>query len=381
MFCKSFQRTVRTRSVTRGFLLLALGMLVTLPAQAENGRVFPAGQQPKDSRLGELKHLNAYFPFQPPATLKQWEKRAKALRKQILVANGLWPMPTKTPLNAVVHGKVLRDGFTVEKVYFESYPGYYVTGLLFRPVGKTGRSPAVLCPHGHGGRLMDAGAEGVKKYLKSGAEKFAESGRMPKMARAAPLARLGNVVLLFDMIGYADSVQLSYQLAHRFTKQRPDMEGKESWGLFSTQAELRLQSIMGIQTWNSIRCLDFLASLPDVDLKRMAVTGGSGGGTQTILLCAIDPRPIAAFPNGMVSTSMQGGCTCENCALLRVGTGNVELTALFAPKPQGMTAANDWTKAMMTDGYPELQKVYGLYGKKENVFCEDLRRFRTTTTT
>ena len=140
MFCKSFQRTVRTSNVTRGFLLLALGMLVTLPAQAENGRVFPAGQQPKDSRLGELKHLNAYFPFQPPATLKQWEKRATALRKQILVANGLWPMPTKTPLHAVVHGKVLRDGFTVEKVYFESYPGYYVTGLLFRPLGKTGRS-------------------------------------------------------------------------------------------------------------------------------------------------------------------------------------------------------------------------------------------------
>ena len=199
---------------------------------------------------------------------------------------------------------------------------------------------------------------------------------MPKVARAVTLARLSNVVLLFDMIGYADSVQLSYQLAHRFAKQRPEMEGKKSWGIYSTQAELRLQSIMGLQTWNGIRALDFLASLPDVDPKRMAVTGGSGGGTQTILLCAIDPRPIAAFPNGMVSTSMQGGCTCENCTLLRVGTGNVELAALFAPKPQGMTAANDWTKAMMTDGFPELQKVYGLYGKKENVICTDLTHFK-----
>ncbi len=105
--------------------------------------------------------------------------------------------------------------------------------------------------------------------------------------------------------------------------------------------------IMGLQTWNGIRALDFLASLPDVDPKRMAVTGGSGGGTQTILLGALDDRPIASFPNGMVSTSMQGGCTCESCCLLRVGTGNVELAALFAPRPQGMTAANDWTKAMM----------------------------------
>ena len=343
---------------------------------AESPRVFPKGKLPDDVRLKPLKDLNGHFPFKVPATLKAWEKRAAQLRRRILVANGLFPLPKRTPLNAVIHGRVKRPGFTAQKVYFESMPGFYVTGLLFRPEGKAkAKRPAVLCPHGHGGRLMDAGPEGVKKYLKSGAEKFAESGRMPKMARAATLARLGNVVLLYDMIGYADSLQLSYQLAHRFAKQRPEMEGKDSWGLFSTQAELQLQSIMGIQTWNSIRCLDFLASLPDVDPKRMAVTGGSGGGTQTILLCAIDPRPIAAFPNGMVSTSMQGGCTCENCALLRVGTGNVELTALFAPKPQGMTAANDWTKAMMTDGYPELQKVYGLYGKKENVFCEDLRRF------
>lgn len=374
MFCKSFQRSVRTSNVTRGFLLLVLSMLVTLPAQAQNGRVFPAGQQPKDSRLGELKHLNAYFPFQPPATLKQWEKRASALRKQILVANGLWPMPTKTPLNAVVHGKVLRDGFTVEKVYFESYPGYYVTGLLFRPVGKTGRSPAVLCPHGHGGRDMDHGKK-IQDYIKQGDEKFEASGRFPKLARCAQLARMGCVTFIYDMIGYVDSQQVSYQVAHRFAKQRPELDTPEKWGFYGAQAELRLQSIMGLQTYNSIRALDFLEQLPDVDPKRMAVTGSSGGGTQTILLCAIDPRPIAAFPQGMVSTSMQGGCTCENCSLLRVGTGNVELTALFAPKPQGMTAANDWTKDMMTKGYPQLQQVYDLYGVKEKVLCKSLVQF------
>ena len=377
MFCKSFQRSVRTSNVTRGFLFLALGMLVTLPVEAENGRVFPAGQQPKDSRLGELKHLNSYFPFQPPATLKQWEKRASALRKQILVANGLWPMPTKTPLNAVVHGKVLRDGFTVEKVYFESYPGYYVTGLLFRPpaaAGKTARRPAVLCPHGHGGRDMDHGKK-IQDYIKQGDEKFEASGRFPKLARCAQLARMGCVTFIYDMIGYVDSQQVSYQVAHRFAKQRPELDTPEKWGFYGAQAELRLQSIMGLQTYNSIRALDFLEQLSDVDPKRMAVTGSSGGGTQTILLCAIDPRPIAAFPQGMVSTAMQGGCTCENCSLLRVGTGNVELTALFAPKPQGMTAANDWTKEMMTKGYPELRQLYGLYGKRDHVLCRSLVHF------
>jgi hypothetical protein len=64
---------------------------------------------------------------------------------------------------------------------------------------------------------------------------------------------------------------------------------------------------------------------------------------------------------------MQGGCVCENCALLRTGTGNVEIAALFAPKPQGMTAADDWTRTMPTDGFPELQKLYELYGAKDNV--------------
>jgi dienelactone hydrolase len=355
------------------YCILALASTII----AEGPRVFPKGKLPDDIRLKPLKDLNGHFPFRVPKMLKEWEARKAELRRRVLVANGLYPMPPRTPLNAVVHGKVTHDGFTSEKVYFESVPGFFVTGILFRPADKTkGKRPAVLCPHGHGGRLQMHSEAKVLSEIKIGAEKFKESGRMPKVARAVTLARLGNVVLLFDMIGYADSVQLSYQLAHRFAKQRPDMEGKKSWGIYSTQAELRLQSIMGLQTWNGIRALDFLASLPDVDPKRMAVTGGSGGGTQTILLCAIDPRPIAAFPNGMVSTSMQGGCTCENCTLLRIGTGNVELAALFAPKPQGMTAANDWTKAMMTDGFPELQKIYSLYGKKKNVICTDLTHFK-----
>ncbi len=354
------------------FVLMG-GVLV---CAAESPRVFPKGKLPDDIRLKPLKDLNGHFPFKVPATLEAWKKRKSELQMRVQVATGLYPMPARTPLNAVIHGKVKRPGFTAEKVYFESVPGFYVTGILFRPEKAKGKLPAILCPHGHGGRLQMHSEAKVLDEIKIGAEKFKESGRMPKVARSVTLARLGNVVLLFDMIGYADSVQLSYQLAHRFAKQRPEMESKKNWGLFSAQAEMRLQSIMGLQTWNGIRALDFLASLPDVDPKRLAVTGGSGGGTQTILLGALDPRPIVGFPNGMVSTSMQGGCTCESCCLLRVGTGNVELAALFAPRPQGMTAANDWTKAMMSDGYPELQKLYALYGKKEDVVCTDLTHFK-----
>ncbi len=361
--------------VTASFVLL---QMLSLSVYAQAPRVFPEGTIPDDARLQPPKDLNGFFPFHVPDNLKQWEQRADSLRKRVLVANGLWPMPEKTPLNAVIHGKTTRPGITIEKVYFESMPGFYVTGLLFRPENPgSEKLPAVLCPHGHGGRLMDSGPKGIKKYLVTGAERFEESGRMPKIARCVQLARMGCVTFLYDMIGYADNLQLSHNLAHRFAKQRPEFEGKDSWGLYSAQAELRLQSIFGLQTWNSIRALDFLASLPDVDSKRMAVTGGSGGGTQTIMLCAIDSRPIAAFPNGMVSSSMQGGCTCENASLLRIGTGNVELAALFAPKPQGMTAANDWTKEMLVQGkgFPELKKLYTMYGKPDNVMCADLRHF------
>ena len=335
-----------------------------------------------DIRNSPPKDLNGFFPFDPPSTLEEWKKRKANLTLRLQVATGLYPMPPKTPLNAVIHGKITRPGFTVEKVYFESVPGFFVTGLLFRPENSmTKKCPAVLNPHGHGGRLQDhgkSGGKGVLKQIEIGAEKFEESGRMPKIARCATLARLGCVTFLYDMIGYADNLQLSYKLAHQFSKRRSNFERQKDWGLYSAQAEMRMFSIFGLQTWNSIRALDFMESLPDVDPARIAVTGGSGGGTQTILLGALDDRPIASFPNGMVSSSMQGGCTCENASLLRIGSGNVEMTALFAPKPQGMTAADDWTREMLIEGkgFHELKKLYALYGKPEYVICPDLTHFK-----
>ena len=231
----------RTRLLMRRlvFSLAVLGGVLVCAAEAP--RVFPKGKLPDDVRLKPLKDLNGHFPFTVPKTLKAWRARKAELRQRVLVANGLYPMPAKTPLNAVIHGKVTHDGFTSEKVYFESVPGFYVTGILFRPTAKAkGKRPAVLCPHGHGGRLQTHSEAKVVQQIRIGAEKFAESGRMPKVARAVTLARLGNVVLLFDMIGYTDSTQLSFDLAHRFRTQRAAMEGKESWGLYSTQAELRL---------------------------------------------------------------------------------------------------------------------------------------------
>ncbi len=368
----------KLRPRTSTAIVLCAVMLAGLNARlfsAELPRVFPEGVKPADGRIGHLKTLNDDFPFIVPKSRQEWKERAELLRRRLLVSSGLWPMPTRTPLRSVIHGRTKRDGFTVEKVFFESYPGHFVTGLLFRPTSGSAPRPAVLSPHGHGGRLQDLGAEGVLKHIVQGAERFEGSGRFPKLSRCAQLARMGCVAFIYDMVGYADSVQISQRDSHRIVDPRPELDRPDGWGFFSTQAELRLQSLFGLQTYNSLRALDFLCSLPDVDPERVGVTGGSGGGTQTIVIGALDPRPIVAFPQGMVSTSMQGGCTCENASLLRIGTGNVELAALFAPKPQGMTAADDWTRDMMTKGYPQLQALYELYGAKEHVFCKSLVHF------
>src|SRR5262249_41386466 len=90
--------------------------------------LFPDNSALKHARLGKPQDYNRYFPSTPPATREAWNDRARQVRTQVLVANGLWPLPEKTPLNAVIHGKIERDGYTVEKVYFASMPGHYVSG-------------------------------------------------------------------------------------------------------------------------------------------------------------------------------------------------------------------------------------------------------------
>ncbi len=351
------------------FVLFWFGTCSVVGQTATSHRLLPEGETIQDARTGAQRSLDSYFPFSPPDTAERWRRRAELVRQQIRVSLGLWPSPTKTPMNPVIHGKLDRGDYTIEKVYFESLPGFYVTGNLYRPANIVGKIPGVLCPHGHyqNGRFRDAPDAELDQHLASGAEKFRSNARSPLQARCAHLARMGCTVFHYDMLGYADSQQITHQVAHRFREQRPEMNGPAGWGLFSPRAESHLQSVMGLQTWNSIRALDFLESLPEVDPSRLAVTGSSGGGTQTFIVCAIDPRPAVAFPAVMVSTAMQGGCTCENACNLRVETGNVEFAALFAPKPLGLTAADDWTKEMKTKGFPELQQLYGLIGNSEDV--------------
>jgi dienelactone hydrolase len=342
-------------------LLFAFSISAVRAADADPTRVLPEGEKPLDARIGKIRTLDDKdFDFRVPATLKEWETRRQALREQVLVAEGLWPMPEKTPLNPVIHGKIDRDEYTVEKVFFASMPGHYVSGSLYRPKGKTGRLPAVLSPHGHwkDGRMYDAGETVATKQIEIKAETNTAGARYPLQARCVQLARMGCVVFHYDMVGVADSTQFTHRE-----------------GFTDADAELRSQSFMGLQTWNSIRALDFLLSLPDVDPARVGVTGASGGGTQTFILCAVDDRPAVAFPAVMVSTAMQGGCVCENASYLRQETGNVELAALFAPKPLGMTGAHDWTIDIEKRGLPELKTLYKLYGAEDHVMAQCFPQF------
>ncbi|MEX1040241.1 MAG: acetylxylan esterase [Pirellulaceae bacterium] len=331
---------------------------------AETPRALPAGEKPADARLGPLRNVDGYFPFQQVDSKEQWEQRADEVRRRVHVATGLWPELPRTPLNAVIHGKVERDDFMVERVYFESLPGHFVTGSLYRPKGEPpeGGWPVVLSPHGHAGRFQEYSPQQLKQEIAIGAERFEPSGRNPRQSRCVQLARMGCVTFMYDMIGYSDSVQMEHRPGVR-----PEMNTAENFGFFSPQADLRQINMMGLQTWNSIRALDFLLSLENVDTSRVGVSGASGGGTQTYMICAVDPRPTVGVPAVMVSTSMQGGCTCENAPHLRIGAGNIDFAALMAPKPQALISANDWTVEIDTKGMPDLKKIYAMLGAENNL--------------
>lgn len=316
-----------------------------------------------DPRLGPPVTVDGEHPFTAVGSAEEWTARSRLVRARVALAAGLLPMPPRPPVQATIHGRIVRDGYTIERVFFASFPGHFVTGNLYRPTSDSpGPRPGVLCPYGHwpGGRFMDMPEEAVRKELDAGAERFVNGARSPLQARCIGLARLGCVVFHYDMVGFCDSLQC---LGHRHGAS-PALDGREpgTWGLGGFEAAARLQNWFGLQTFNSLRALDFLAALPGVDVERLAVTGASGGATQTIAVAALDDRLRAAFAASMISTSMQGGCTCENAAYLRVGQGNIDLAALVAPRPLGLTAANDWTRDLERKGYPDLLGLYRMLG-------------------
>ncbi len=270
-------------------------------------------------------------------TRDAWQAYADHVRDRIQRGAGLFPWPRRTPLKPIVRARRVFDGYSVENVAFESVPGFFVTGNLFRPRDARPPYAAVLTTHGHSRRIEKP-------------EDYAEHGRFSPnvQKRAAALACTGAVVLSIDMFGYGDSIPQVGQAAHK------------------------TPLAMTLQVWNAMRAIDFLLSLEGIDPKRIGVTGESGGGTQAFLLSALDARVAVSVPVVMVSAYFFGGCECESGRPIHRSSdhfaNNAMIAALAAPRPMLVVSdGEDWTKNVPQVEFPFLQSIYAYHGARNDV--------------
>jgi dienelactone hydrolase len=277
------------------------------------------------------KHLAQLLESYPALDL--WESRKAILRECFLEKLGLSPFPVKTSFNPVVTKQRRYNGYTVENIAIETIPGVFLCGSLYRPSRGKGPFPIVLCPYGH---FSNPDTNLYGRY------------RPDMQYRCATLARMGAVAFSYDLFAWGES-RLQFPVEMHRT------------GLAQT-----------MQTLNSIRAIDYLASLPFADAKRIAITGASGGGSQSFLAAALDDRITVSVPVVMVSSFYYGGCPCESGMPLQTCgdplTYNAEIAAMASPRPMLVVSdGQDWTRHVPDLEFPYLQKVYSLYGKKENV--------------
>ncbi len=251
---------------------------------------------------------------------EEWEARRADLKECVKQAVRLSPMP-KATTSKPIKGKVRKmNGYTVQNVALEVLPGFYVCGSVYMPAKRKGKTPVVLCPNGHFG-----------------------NGRYNKdiQLRCAGLGRMGAIAVNYDLFGWGESeLQVGAKAHHK--------------SMANT-----------IQALNSTRWLDYLLSLPNTDADKVGITGGSGGGSHTILMSAIDDRIDVSVPVVMMSAIHYGGCPCESGNPIHLcggGTNNVELAGLFAPKPQLVISdGGDWTTNVPELEFPFLKRIYDFY--------------------
>lgn len=260
---------------------------------------------------------------------EEWLKRAVVIKKGILEGTGLVPMPEKTPLKPRYTKERRYNGYRITNVAIESLPGVFVTGSLYMPEKGNGKFAGILSTHGHWSDRDNLG-----RY------------REDAQNRCASLARMGAVVFSYDMVGYGEMEEYGWIHKHPLALKQ--------------------------QLWNSIRALDFLLSLENVDPERIAITGASGGGTQSFMLTAVDERIKVSAPVVQVSAHFFGGCVCESGMPVHKSsdhlTNNVEIAALTAPRPLILVSdGDDWTKNTPEIEFPHIKYIYGLLGAEANV--------------
>ncbi len=255
-----------------------------------------------------------------------WEARRDSIRQEVRELLTIDDALAKRVEARPVFSKVRKfDGYTVQNFYLETLPGLYVCGSIYAPDSK-GKHPLIICPNGHfgNGRYNDA-----------------------QQQRLASLARMGAICVDYDLYGWGESALQVGGEGHN----KPEAHV--------------------IQALNGISILDFMIARKDVDSTRVGVNGGSGGGSQSVLLSVIDPRYTALCPVVSLSSYFDGGCPCESgMPIMRAGGGttNAELAAAFAPRPMCIVSdGKDWTNIVPENEYPYLQRVYGFYGAKDEV--------------
>jgi len=298
---------------------LLLIVTISLTALAQESMLCVGNYWTEDEANQKIKEFASEW-----NDLESWENRAARIKQGIIEGMQLDKMPKiDGNFNTILHSTREMDGYIVENIAIESFPGFYVTGNLYRPAFKAEKYAAVLSPHGH---LTD---KRFTHYIQK---------------RAAVLARMGAIVFAYDMVGYAESTQVNH----------------------------KMPIALLLQTWNSKRVLDYLLSRPDVDPARIGMTGGSGGGTQTFVLTAIDDRIKVSVPVVQVSAHFFGGCVCESGMPIHKSathqTNNVEVAALCAPRPLLLISNGaDWTRNTPNIEFPYIKKVYALYAAENKV--------------
>lgn len=255
-----------------------------------------------------------------------WEARRHLLKHEVRQRLGIDPLLAQCSTEAPTFSKVRRfDGYTVQNFRLKTVNGHTVCGSVYAPTGK-GKHPLIICPNGH----------------------FA-NGRYGKVQqlRLATLARMGAICVDYDLWGWGESA---------------DEVGKEA----HQTAEAHV-----MQALNGIVILNHMIKRKDVDTLRIGVNGGSGGGTQVVLLTVLDDRYTAANPVVSMSSWFDGGCPCESGMPIQLsggGTCNPELAAMFAPKPMMVVSdGGDWTSTTPELEYPYLQRIYGFYNATDKV--------------